>query len=52
MARGISHYVRSFFLNWSNSDAPAPERAAVTAKNRYRALVHGGCCGHPGEPGC
>ncbi len=52
MARGLEHYIRSFFLNWSNSDEPVPERVARTLKNRTRAATHGGCCGHPGEPGC
>jgi hypothetical protein len=30
---------------------PWPQKAKTILVNRLRALK-GGCCGHPGEPGC
>jgi hypothetical protein len=48
----LGTYVRSFFTNWSSSDAPLPKKIALTFKNRGIATVKGGCCGHHGEPGC
>ena len=29
-----------------------PEREDLLLQNRVKAAVRGGCCGHPGEPGC
>ena len=52
VARGLMHYVEGFFLNWKESDKPLSERARLTLQNRVKATVRGGCCGHPGEPGC
>lgn len=42
---------RAFFTNWSDSDLPFPERLAVFARNRTRAMTTG-CCGNLGAPGC
>lgn len=44
-------YVKDFFSNWKNAEGPFGKKVARAAKNRVRALG-GGCCGHPGEPGC
>jgi hypothetical protein len=52
VARGLMHYVEGFFLNWKESDKPLPERTRLTLQNRVKAAARGGCCGHPGEPGC
>jgi hypothetical protein len=52
VAKGLMHYVEGFFLNWKESDRPLLERTEATLRNRWRATVRGGCCGHPGEPGC
>lgn len=55
--RGLGRYVREFFTNWSEYEAPVPEKVRLTVVNRSRAfrrmLTEGrGCCGHYGEPGC
>jgi hypothetical protein len=55
--RGMGRYVREFFTNWAEYDAPAPEKVRLTVVNRSRALKRmltegQGCCGHYGEPGC
>jgi hypothetical protein len=52
MARGLGDYARDFVRNWRRSDAPFGERVRMTLRNRSRSLSRGGCCGHPGEPGC
>ena len=52
MAKGLMHYVEGFFLNWKASDKPLVERTRLTFQNRVKAAARGGCCGHPGEPGC
>jgi hypothetical protein len=44
-------YVRWFFTNWREYNAPVSTKLALTVKNRMRALRHG-CCGNHGEPGC
>jgi hypothetical protein len=49
--RSFGTYVRAFFTNWRESDAPLPEKVALTVRNRLRALRHG-CCGNHGQPGC
>ena len=33
-------------------DKPLVERTRLTFQNRVKAAARGGCCGHPGEPGC
>lgn len=42
---------RAFFTNWSRHEGGVAEKLGLTVRNRIRALG-GGCCGHPGEPGC
>jgi hypothetical protein len=51
-AARLREHVGNFFTNWSTSDLPYGRRVAVTVRNRARSLVHGGCCGHHGQPGC
>ena len=53
MQRGFRDYVRDFFTNWNESDAPFAQKLATTFRNRMRSFgtLHG-CCGHHGEPGC
>ncbi len=38
----------------ANLRQPLPLAAKLRdfVRNRRRALVRGGCCGHPGAPGC
>jgi hypothetical protein len=48
----LGYYVSSFFTNWRASDASIPKKIGLAFKNRGISLVKGGCCGHPGEPGC
>jgi len=31
---------------------PLAEKVRLLLRNRVLAVVRGGCCGHPGEPGC
>ncbi|HEX9885809.1 MAG TPA: hypothetical protein VGA70_04945 [Longimicrobiales bacterium] len=55
--RGLGRYVREFFTNWKEYDAPVPEKLRLTVVNRSRTvkrivLEGKGCCGHYGEPGC
>lgn len=55
--RGMGRYVREFFTNWAEYEAPVPEKVRLTVVNRSRALKRmltegRGCCGHYGEPGC
>ncbi|MGH2724683.1 MAG: hypothetical protein ACRDI0_10570 [Actinomycetota bacterium] len=55
--RSLGRYVREFFTNWAEYEAPAPEKVRLTVVNRSRALKRmltegRGCCGHYGEPGC
>jgi hypothetical protein len=52
MARTFGDYVRDFFRNWRESDAPLGEKVRLTMANRVRSVARGGCCGHAGEPGC
>jgi hypothetical protein len=47
----LTGFVRAFFTNWRDYDAPLSTKLRLTAVNRLRALRHG-CCGHHGEPGC
>ena len=52
-----SRYVRDFFTNWAEYDAPVTEKIRLTVRNRTitvkRLVTEGrGCCGHRGEPGC
>jgi hypothetical protein len=50
---GLGDYVRQFFTNWRDYDAPVGPQVWLTLKNRGRAfLTLKGCCGHRGEPGC
>jgi len=49
---GLGGYVRQFFTNWGESDAPIARKLWLTARNRTLALGRDWCCGHPGEPGC
>jgi hypothetical protein len=54
---GWSRYVRDFFTNWTEYDAPVTEKVRLTVRNRTitmkRLVTEGrGCCGHRGEPGC
>jgi hypothetical protein len=52
MARGWGDYVRDFVRNWRGSEEPLGAKLSKTARNRVRARIAFGCCGHPGEPGC
>ena len=51
-------YAREFYTNWTESDAPIPEKVWLTFVNRTRAFFRTvgppftGCCGNYGEPGC
>jgi hypothetical protein len=49
--RGIGDYARDFFRNL-RSDEPYGRWLRLVARNRLRARLFLGCCGHPGEPGC
>jgi hypothetical protein len=54
---GFGRYVRDFFTNWTEYDAPVSEKVRLTIRNRAitarRIVTQGrGCCGHHGEPGC
>jgi hypothetical protein len=44
-------HTRTFFTNWTASDAPISTKLQLTVRNRVKAL-RTGCCGNPGEPGC
>lgn len=39
------------FLTNLEAGPPWPQKVVPLLRNRTRAVV-GGCCGHPGEPGC
>lgn len=45
-------HVGAFFTNWRNPDYGFVEKVGLTFRNRARSLVHGGCCGNHGQPGC
>jgi hypothetical protein len=47
-------YVRDFFSNWNDYDAPLAEKLRLTLKNRAKAFLPPvkGCCGNRGQPGC
>ena len=51
---GTLDYVRDFFANLRQPGMPPGEWVSKFARNRWRAgiIKPGGCCGHPGEPGC
>ena len=51
--RPLRRYVRDFFTNWSEYEAPAGRKVWLGIRNRFvaTALLRG-CCGHRGEPGC
>lgn len=51
MGRGAGDYARDFLRNLRDSDEPLGRKARLIVRNRLRAGI-GGCCGHPGEPGC
>jgi len=40
------------FLANLRTPLPLREKLPRLLKNRLRALLGGGCCGHPGETGC
>lgn len=48
--RGIRPSPRDLLSNLGEPP-PWPQKAKTILVNRLRALK-GGCCGHPGEPGC
>jgi hypothetical protein len=49
----LAEYVRNFFTNWREYEAPVPTKLGLTVRNRARATFsRAQCCGHPGEPGC
>ena len=48
----LTRYVGDFFTNWRESDLPVGRKIALTFRNRAKSLVHGGCCGNHGQPGC
>jgi hypothetical protein len=52
--RTLGHYVRDFFANWNESDAPLATKVRLTVRNRLKAYAppFRGCCGRLGEPGC
>ena len=46
-------YVRGFFSNWREYDAPLATKLRLLVRNRWRGLVTlRFCCGNLGEPGC
>ena len=51
---GSMDYVRDFFINLRQPGMPPGEWVSKLVRNRLRAgiIKPGGCCGHPGEPGC
>jgi hypothetical protein len=51
MSRGIRDYARHFFRNLG-SEKVSGRWARRVVRNRFRAKVVLGCCGHRGEPGC
>jgi hypothetical protein len=51
MSRGLTDYSRDFFRNL-RSDMPLGKWFRLVARNRVRAKLVLGCCGHRGEPGC
>lgn len=55
--RSLGRYIREFFTNWEEFEAPVAEKVRLTVVNRSRALKRTltegrSCCGHYGEPGC
>ncbi|MGH2656851.1 MAG: hypothetical protein ACRDIZ_09200 [Actinomycetota bacterium] len=51
MGRGFGDYARDFARNL-RTERLSGRYVRRLIRNRFRATVHGGCCGHPGEPGC
>ena len=48
----LREHVAMFFTNWRNPDYTVPQKLRLTVRNRALGLVHGGCCGNHGQPGC
>jgi hypothetical protein len=48
----LRDHVRAFFTNWGNPRYGFVEKVGLTARNRAKSLVNGGCCGNHGQPGC
>jgi hypothetical protein len=44
--------IREFWRNAMTGDYPPVERWRLIVTNLARRTTHGGCCGHPGQPGC
>jgi hypothetical protein len=40
------------FLANLKAGPPWPQKLMPLLRNRGSAMVHGGCCGNPGQPGC
>jgi hypothetical protein len=51
MGRGLFDYARDFVRNLG-TERFSGRWVRRVVRNRYRATVAGGCCGHRGEPGC
>jgi hypothetical protein len=49
--RSLREVIQNVLTNW---DQPLPLRVKLTLGlvNAFRRVQTGGCCGHPGEPGC
>ena len=54
MGKGFGDYARGFFRNWKTYEGPLARKLGLAIRNRAIATswVRGGCCGHPGQPGC
>jgi hypothetical protein len=48
----LREHAAMFFTNWRNPDYTVAQKVGLTVKNRALGLVHGGCCGNHGQPGC
>jgi hypothetical protein len=51
MARGFGEYARDFARNL-RAERLSGRWVRRVIRNRVRARIALGCCGHPGEPGC
>jgi hypothetical protein len=51
MGRGVGDYVREFARNLRR-ERLSGRWVSLVVRNRVRARIALGCCGHPGEPGC
>ena len=51
--RKMRGFVRDFFTNWREYEAPVLTKLGLTFRNRLKATFsRAQCCGHRGQPGC